>query len=233
MLRPWRFYEEWLWYSVRRAALDEDLNSVRSEFTGRVLEAGARRGSGRRGKFVPPFEKARWWYTFDIRRDFADVCSDAQFLPFRAACADTFVLLEVLEYIPNPGQALAEARRVLVPGGVLLVSVPFVHRQDTPNDLWRYTPAGLTALVQKQGFVVERLLTQNAAPGSLASIWKFWLRTLSEGWRQRLLTRLSYPLAEWLLRLDRAVQPETALHSFHTGLLILARNPGEGHPNGH
>jgi SAM-dependent methyltransferase len=52
------------------------------------------------------------------------VDADACALPFPDDCADAVVLLDVLEHLAEPTRALAEAHRVLRPGGVVIVSVP-------------------------------------------------------------------------------------------------------------
>ena len=49
---------------------------------------------------------------------------DIEDLPFADGSFGTVVCTEVLEHVPNPRQALAEFRRVLAPGGVLIGSVP-------------------------------------------------------------------------------------------------------------
>ncbi len=50
--------------------------------------------------------------------------ADITRLPFSDAAFDMVICSEVLEHIPDHGQALAEAVRVLSPGGLLAVSVP-------------------------------------------------------------------------------------------------------------
>jgi SAM-dependent methyltransferase len=53
------------------------------------------------------------------------VCqADGSHLPFGAGRFDLVVCSEVLEHVPDPGQAVAEAARVLKPSGHLVVSVP-------------------------------------------------------------------------------------------------------------
>jgi SAM-dependent methyltransferase len=52
------------------------------------------------------------------------VCGDVEAMPFPDGAFGTVVCTEVLEHIPDPEKALAEIRRVLVPGGTLVGSVP-------------------------------------------------------------------------------------------------------------
>ena len=49
---------------------------------------------------------------------------DVEALPFADASFGTVLCTEVIEHIPDPSAALAEYRRVLQPGGVLIGSVP-------------------------------------------------------------------------------------------------------------
>lgn len=46
---------------------------------------------------------------------------DGENLPFREACFDLVVMLEAIYYLPNPGRFARECRRVLRPGGSVLV----------------------------------------------------------------------------------------------------------------
>lgn len=52
------------------------------------------------------------------------VLGDVEAMPFRDHEFDAVVCTEVLEHVPDPAGALAEIRRVLRPGGVLIGSVP-------------------------------------------------------------------------------------------------------------
>ena len=56
--------------------------------------------------------------------------ADATRLPFRDACVDAVLEVHVLHLIPDWELALAEARRVLVPGGTVLIGRGGGHRGD-------------------------------------------------------------------------------------------------------
>lgn len=61
---------------------------------------------------------------------------DAASLPVPDGCADAVLMLDVLEHLGDPEPAVADAHRVLRPGGVLVVSVPHrgpQHRLDSLN----------------------------------------------------------------------------------------------------
>lgn len=60
---------------------------------------------------------------------------------------DAVVCTEVLEHTLQPFHAVDEIRRILKPGGVALVSVPYNFRIHGPlPDCWRFTEHGLKAL---------------------------------------------------------------------------------------
>lgn len=93
----------------------------------------------------------------------------AEDLPLPDGCADVLTMWHVLEHSPSPRAALAEARRVLRPGGVLAVEVPhggsllaalFGPRWfflQPPTHLTLFSRAALGELVQQAGFEVLRL----------------------------------------------------------------------------
>jgi SAM-dependent methyltransferase len=65
----------------------------------------------------------------------------------------TVVCAEVLEHVSNPTSVLCNIKKMLAPGGKLIITTPFafpVH--NYPSDYWRYTPDGLRLLLTDAGF---------------------------------------------------------------------------------
>lgn len=83
--------------------------------------------------------------------------------PFGDASFDSLLHTEVLEHIYRAPQFLAECRRVLRPGGVMLFTVPFQARYHyQPHDYCRYTPAALERLLQEAGFTSMEILPRGS-----------------------------------------------------------------------
>lgn len=72
--------------------------------------------------------------------------------------ADVILCSEVLEHVPRPEAALAEFRRVLRPGGTLILSTPFLARlHEEPHDYFRYTRHGLVTMLAQTRFRVQTI----------------------------------------------------------------------------
>lgn len=121
------FYREKM-RAIHRVAPDRPLADV--------LEVGG----GRSGMTALLFPEARV-VNLDLDARFAEapcnrqprvrfVRGDATRLPFADAAFDAVTMFDVIEHVPDDARALAEALRVLRPGGYLLLS--------TPNERWRF-----------------------------------------------------------------------------------------------
>lgn len=86
-----------------------------------------------------------------------DVYGDAGSLPIADQSVDCVLLLDVLEHLREAASGIAEIHRVLKPGGLLVLQVPFLYPiHDAPLDFSRWTTYGLRALVERCNFrVVE------------------------------------------------------------------------------
>ena len=72
---------------------------------------------------------------------------DAHSIPFPDNTFDTILALEVLEHLHDPVVAAREILRVLSPGGLAILSSPFMfHIHADPSDYTRLTSAGIKLL---------------------------------------------------------------------------------------
>jgi len=93
--------------------------------------------------------------------------SGADSLPFEKDTFDLVTALDVVEHIDDDLGALREMRRVIKPGGLLLLTVPAYRflwgRQDDINlHKRRYVARKLRNRLQTAGFEVERLTYMNS-----------------------------------------------------------------------
>lgn len=91
------------------------------------------------------FGGSRRYVTMDITvyADHTDVVADGQALPFGRDAFDCVFASEVVEHLSDPRAFLFEARRVLVPGGWMVLTVPFMfHMHADPHDFWRLSREG-------------------------------------------------------------------------------------------
>jgi SAM-dependent methyltransferase len=97
------------------------------------------------------------------KRGIADFLYDGQQFPFSNHEFDSLVCNQVLEHVFNPDQFFAEINRVLKPGGMVLLTVPFVwDEHEQPFDYARYSTFGLYDLLEKNGFEVIEHCKLNA-----------------------------------------------------------------------
>jgi SAM-dependent methyltransferase len=78
-----------------------------------------------------------------------NVRAAAEALPFRDEQFDFVICTQVVEYLPDPGLAVAEIERVLRKGGVLFLSAPSVFLRDNDKEYWRFLPEGLRYLLRE------------------------------------------------------------------------------------
>ncbi len=79
-----------------------------------------------------------------------DIVGDVMAMRIPDASYDAVLCLAVLEHVPRPWDAMREMRRVLKPGGLLMLYVPFLSPYHAMpgyyGDFFRYTEDGLRSL---------------------------------------------------------------------------------------
>ena len=98
------------------------------------------------------------------------VCGTVTDLPIRTASVDLATSFDVLYCLPDPAEraALDEMRRVLKPGGRIIINVAANPRlagehAELTHEVRRYTRASLTAALDRAGFEMMRATYTNAA----------------------------------------------------------------------
>ena len=78
-------------------------------------------------------------------------------IPLEDGTFDIVLCTQVLEHVFEPDKFLAELNRIAKRGAKLVVTVPFVwDEHEQPYDFARYSSFGLTALLGRNGWHVER-----------------------------------------------------------------------------
>lgn len=110
-----------------------------------------------------------------------DIVASVTDLPFADNSVDLVVTQEVLEHVPLPLKAMEEIRRVLKPGGIAFVQLPFIiGDHPCPNDYWRFTREGIVELARQAGFTrIERHVTVGSGTGFYRIGVEFWAILLS------------------------------------------------------
>lgn len=159
-----------------------------------------------------------------------DVFADARHLPFADNSIDAIACFEVLEHVRDPQAVLSEVARVLVPGGIVNLSMPFLYPvHDAPYDFQRWTLYGWQRSLTDAGLRVEHAHATCHplhAAAILASLALAGPLQAARGWRRIVglfVVALLVPvlnIGAWLLSF---VWPRW--DAMTTGHHVLARKP--------
>lgn len=105
------------------------------------------------------------------------ICGTVTDLPLRTASMDLATSFDVLYCLPDPAEraALAEMRRVVKPGGRVIINVAANPRlagehAEITHEVRRYTRASLAAALERGGFTPIRATYTNAATFPLVAL---------------------------------------------------------------
>ena len=151
----------------------------------------------------------------------ADVVADLHDLPLAAEAFDFVLCTEVLEHVADPGRCAVELRRVLRPGGWILVTVPFVGElHEEPHDFRRFTSHGIETTLRDARFTDVGAYPLTGYYGTLAHVLRHGgLATRPPAGRQRAggaaiaygLLALSGVLQRLAPAIDRRIDERRAL----------------------
>jgi SAM-dependent methyltransferase len=161
-LQTHRAEDQHWWYRGRRTVLERVLTDLRLPARARILDAGC--GSGRnmvefaRHGTVTGIELSDTSVALARERGAGDVIEGSVLeMPFEAGSFDLAASLDVIEHLQDDLQALRELRRVVAPGGSLLITVPAYQwlwsgHDEINHHFRRYTRRSLQRIGEQAGW---------------------------------------------------------------------------------
>ncbi|MBM3989311.1 MAG: class I SAM-dependent methyltransferase [Planctomycetes bacterium] len=161
-----------------------------------------------------------------------DVCGDAQCLPLRPDSIDLAIATGLLEHVADDRAVFAELARVLRPGGLAHVEIPFLQQShDDPIDCRRFTADGLRRELVRVGLVPVDSGAHMGPSVAVVNVLAYYAATLFEGRSAplRALSTLVFfaaSVALWPLKfLDRFLIDRPTGRRLAFGVYCTARKP--------
>lgn len=152
---------------LERSSIRSFVKSCAEQLTGRVLDVGCGLQPYRSiveqagGEYVP-YDRVS--YPANVSgEDVGPDCSAWTHLGF-----DAILSTQIIQYHEEPFELLAEFRSILHNGGHLVITGPTCWPEREPEDLFRFTQAGIGTLLRCAGFEIVRLELRagvSVAPG--------------------------------------------------------------------
>jgi SAM-dependent methyltransferase len=218
---------EWPGADRRRVPLSSPTYAVREPLARWLAEEARTGGRGVRvldvgcgvKPYYPFFEPyaAEYVGVDVVENPAADLVGPVEALPVEDARFDVVLASQMLEHCDDPAQAVRELRRVVAPSGRVLASTHGVQvYHPSPNDLWRWTHAGLERLFAENGEWSS--LSVRPGSGTTACIGMLLGIYIDLALRRARVRRLGAPLVAGLNRGARALDRRAA----------VLREPGPG-----
>lgn len=227
------------WYRSLRALIRSALDDHAFADAGRLLDIGCGTG-GNLAMLDRDVEAAG----IDCSRDALSYCSgrgltrvaqaDAHALPFPSCSFHGALMMDLLYHrgVPDKLAALAESKRVLKPGGILLVNVPAYQWLHSSHDEaihtgHRFTRSDLLSLIESAGLESIRATYWNAALFPAIALLRLWRRYAPrpgsdlDGYKDGFAAKL----LGGVLGLERGVLRHFNL-PFGVSIFAVARKPG-------
>ena len=138
-----------------RQSVIKYLQSVLEKYPARepIYEIGSFRVSGQEklANMRPYFPVGMIFVGCDIRKGpGVDSIENAEHLSMESDSVGTLICLDTLEHVQDTLQAMREFYRVLIPGGLCVItSVMNFGIHDYPSDYWRFTPEAFRFMLKQ------------------------------------------------------------------------------------
>jgi SAM-dependent methyltransferase len=110
-----------------------------------------------------------------------DLVGSVEDIPAKDSSFDFVITQEVLEHVESPLKGIKEIHRVLKPGGLAYIQLPFIIGfHPCPNDYWRFSHEGMRALADSSGLdVIELDMSVGPAVGFYRILVEFFAVLIS------------------------------------------------------
>lgn len=233
--------EHW-WFKGRRLLFRRLIGALRATNSWKILDVGTSTGTNLRLLRDMEFDQV---IGLDSSESAARYCEskgfgpvrlgDVQDMPFDDDSFDLVLATDIIEHVPDDTQAMRELRRVLKPGGTLLLTVPafmalWGHNDDTAHHRRRYKGHEVVDLARDCGLEVEKKFYFNFL--LFVPIWA--VRTFMRAFRSdggppenEINSPVINRVLTFLFSLDVRLAP-LLRPPFGVSFLAVARKPTEG-----
>lgn len=127
-----------------------------------------------------------------------DVVCEATNIPLPDNSFDTILCTQVIEHVADHNKLIAEAYRLLKPGGNLILTGPmYWPLHEEPYDFFRFTKHGFQFIFEKSGFKVLEIRENG---GKWSVLGQMFCLTIATFWGRRHVIRLINNISLYLDR---------------------------------
>ena len=171
-------------FLVARIAGREIETAAKAFFKGKVIDIGC--GEKLKRELIEAYVSGYVGVDHDrSQHDLSEVerIGTAYRLPARDGEFESVLCTAVLEHLEEPKTALAEAFRVLHPGGYAVYTIPlFWHVHEEPRDFFRYTKYGIDHLFRSAGFQIIGITPLSGFWVTFGSEFNYYLESHMRKW---------------------------------------------------
>lgn len=209
--------------TFRRELLDSFLNEHKHLMAGDVLDIGGKK-ENKRGRFQPPKENVSSWKYVNIDESTKPDClCSAENIPIIDSSIDVFLMCEVLEHLEKPEIVLAEAYRLLRPGGHGILTIPFLYPvHGDPFDFQRWTDIKLKLVLEQKGFEIMAVSPMGGTVAVVMDLIQIRCNELYS--KRRLVGRVAFVFLK-SLKILTGGKARRAHSKITTGYSIIVKKP--------